>query len=164
MRRREILIALAAVATISMSLPAAGAPSPVGLVKNALKTAKSAKRDARKALVEARKPAELATARVQATKSLLPHDSTSLEVPCPTGYLVASGGYTAPLTRVSVSNPIGEGWAIVAVNVSDTATTSVRVIALCVKKRAKKKLSTAAARISRADLKRALAKERSAAR
>jgi hypothetical protein len=45
MRRREIVIGLALVAAVSMSLPAVGAPSPVGIAKKALETARKAKRD-----------------------------------------------------------------------------------------------------------------------
>ena len=61
MRRRNVLIALAAVAAICMAMPAFGAPSPLSTAKRALSTAKKANRTAKSANRRAR------TARTAAT-------------------------------------------------------------------------------------------------
>lgn len=49
MRRRHVIAALAAVAVISVALPAMGAPSPISLAKKALKQAKGADKRSKQA-------------------------------------------------------------------------------------------------------------------
>jgi len=112
MKRTHFIAALVLTALLASSLPAIGAPSPVGMAKKALRTSKSADKRAKRAIKMARKKAQRGPAGKQGIAGS----------PGPTGPAGGAGprGATGPSGAIGATGPAGpKGTARAYAEVSD---------------------------------------------